>query len=143
MPDDISELGMTEQIALSNADPELHALLGNTATAVLEMSALNGTLAEQAISPQERQEAAIQAEIQRLVDSQPFGSKETYVPDPDAPMGQRHVPGKKGNFTDQMLLRQLAPELAGSLEAAMKPPVANGGMTQEECDRVNAQLRGY
>ena len=137
MPDDISELGMTEQELLKDADPELHSLLSHTATAVLEMSALNGTLAEQAISPQERQEAATQVEIQRLVESQPFGSFGTYSED------GTFIPGKKSNLTNQILLRQLSPELCASLEAAAKPPVANQGMTQEECDRVNAQLRGY
>ena len=135
MPDDILELGMTEQELLKGADPELHSLLSHTATAVLEMSALNGTLAEQAVSPQERQDAAIQAEIQQLADSQPFGSFGTYTED------GTFIPGKKGNLTNQIRLRMLAPELAGSLEAAAAPPVANQGMTQEECDRVNSQLR--
>ena len=93
MPDDISELGMTEQTLLQDADPELYALLGNTATAVLEMSALNGTLAEQAISPQERQNAEIQAEIQRLSAVNPFGGQGSYSED------GTFTPGPKPNLT--------------------------------------------
>ena len=135
MPDDISELGMTEQELLKGADPELFALLANTATAVLEMSALNGTLAEQAISPQERQNAEIQAEIQRLSAVNPFGGQGSYD---DAGV---FTPGPKPNLTNQIRLRMIAPELAGSLKAAAAPPVANQGMSQEECDRVNSQLR--
>ena len=135
MPDDISELGMTEQTLLQDADPELYALLSNTATAVLEMSALNGTLPEQAISPQERQEAAIQAEIQHLSAVNPFGGQGSYDEQGN------FTPGPKPNLTNQIRLQMLAPELAGSLKAAAAPPVANQGMTQEECDRVNSQLR--
>lgn len=135
MPDDASELGLTEQELLKGADPELYALLANTATAVLEMSALNGTLPEQAISPQERQDAEINAEIQHLSAVNPFGGPGSYSED------GVFTPGPKPNLTNQIRLQMLAPELAGSLEAAAAPPVANQGMTQEECDRVNAQLR--
>ena len=138
MVDEIKDLPMAEQQILRDQDPELFALLSNTAPAELELAAMTGALAEQVASPEERQNAAIAQEIQQLVDSNPWGSQGTYVPDPSHPMGQRYVAGAKENLTAQHRLMMLAPEKALVMQEAAKPPVA-GGLSQEQCDQINAQ----
>ena len=110
-------------------------MLSNTATAELELAAMSGALSEQAVTPQERQDAAIQAEIEQLIASQPFGSVGSYDSD------NNFIPGKAPNLTNQLRLKALAPEKAMVLEEAAKPKIGDpGAINQEEADRINAQL---
>ena len=119
MPDNISELAMTEQQMLQDADPELFSLLSNQAPAELELAAMTGELADFAITPQQRQDTAVQAEVQQLIASSPFGTKDSYSPEGE------FIPGKKENFTAQMRLSMLSEDAYNKCKAEIQPDHLN------------------
>ena len=133
MPNSLDELPLDKQMALQQFDPELHSLLAGTAPAALEIAALQETLSEAATTPQERYEAALEQEIQSLIDSAPWGSPGTYLEDGS------YQEGIKPNFTNQQRLLALAPERALVMKAAAQPKVGDpNALTEEEAARVNS-----
>ena len=80
-------------------------------------------------------EQATYNRIEELKASLPYGSQGHYLEDGS------FVPGTKGNFTLQMELQALAPDVAANMKAAAQPPVANTGLSEEAAARINSQLR--
>ena len=88
---------------LQAADPELVSLRRGTAPAGLVADALQGKLSPIPMSPEQRQEAATKAEVQQLMDANPYRS---------------------GNLTQAMRLEQLNPAAAKRLrqESGVQSP---------------------
>lgn len=140
MPDSLDELTFADQLALSNADVELHALLGNTATAELEMAALNNELAATPVPQADREAAANRAEAERLIAEGCFPALGYYPAD-----GSPYVEGREGNFTNQMLVKDLAPDLyerhAALVSAAKAQQHSDpNALTTEGANFVQARL---
>jgi len=119
MPDSLDELSAEQVLRLQNADEDLFALLGNSASAELELAALNNTLAEVAPTAQQRHDAATAARIAELVAANPFQAG--------------------GSLTDRFELEALAPEAAAQLQAAAAPTPA----PMHEGDRLAYLRHGY
>jgi hypothetical protein len=139
MPDSLDELTFADQLALSNADVELHALLGNTATAELEMAALNNELAATPIPQADREAAANRAEAERLIAEGAFPQLGHYTPEGS------YVEGREGNFTNQMRVKDLAPDLYERQAALMSAAKAQqqsdpSALTTEGANFVQARL---
>ena len=139
MPDSLDELTFADQLALSNADVELHALLGNTATAELEMAALNNELAATPVPQADREAAANRAEAERLIAEGAFPQLGYYTPEGS------YVEGREGNFTNQMLVKDLAPDLyerhAALVSAAKAQQHSDpNALTTEGANFVQARL---
>jgi hypothetical protein len=139
MPDDIKELPLTQQAALSNADPELHALLGNTANAELELAAMSGALADVAPDPQALKDAATRAEVDRLIAEGAFPTQGYYR---ELPNGEsEYVAPTPGNITSQLLIAQLDPQRYESEMMKANPPApVPGALSAEAAARVNARV---
>ena len=88
---------------LQAADPELVSLLRGTAPAGLVADALQGKLSPIPKSPEQRQEEATKAEVQQLMEANPYRS---------------------GNLTQAMRLEQLNPAAAKRLrqESGVQSP---------------------
>jgi len=135
MPDDISELPLDQQMALSNADPDLHALLGNTANAELELAAMKGDLAEEVMPVAQRQQAERQAEVERLIAEGAFPSQGTYNEN------NEYIPGNKGNLTAQLRIAHLDPQRYEAEKMAAFPPQPQpGGLSEEGAAFVNSRI---
>ena len=137
MPDSIAELEMMDQLALGTADPDLHSLLSNTATAELEMAALSNTLDAAPIPQADREAAAKRAEAEALVAANCFGTVGRYE-------GEAYIPGIAQNVTQMMQVELLAPDLAererlrvAAEQAQLKPSAA---MNEEAVAFVNATM---
>ena len=83
------------------------------------------------ITPEQQRDAR----IEELKASLPWGSQGSYDE------AGNFTPGKQPNLSAQLELEMLAPELAGSMKVAARPPVADGGMDQESANWVNDRLR--
>jgi hypothetical protein len=134
MPDDIKELPLTQQAALSNADPELHALLGNTANAELELAAMSGALADVAPDPQALKDAATRAEVDRLIAEGAFPTQGYYKEDGS------FVAPTPGSITAQLQIAQLDPQRYQAEMAKARPAQGNPhGLTAAQAAAVNAE----
>jgi hypothetical protein len=138
MPDDIKELPLTQQAALSNADPELHALLGNTANAELELAAMSGALADVAPDPQALKAAATRAEVDRLIAEGAFPTQGYYR---ELPNGEsEYVAPTPGSITAQLQIAQLDPQRYQAEMAKARPAQGNPhGLTAAQAAAVNAE----
>ena len=137
MPDSIAELELSDQLALQSNDPDLHALLSNTATAELEMAAINNQLDAAPIPQADREAQARRAEAERLIADGAFPTAGRYE-------GETYIPGRQGSLTAQFTVQALAPDLyeAESLrvaaeQAQQKPSAA---MNEEAVAFVNATM---
>ena len=83
-------------MAIRQADPDLVAIMNNTASGEMVADVLAGKWDIVAPTAEQKAEAARQAQTQELFDQKPFES---------------------GNLTQQMAMRQLSPELAAQEEA--------------------------
>lgn len=133
MPDDIKELPLTQQAALSNADPELHALLGNTANAELELAAMSGTFSDSYTAPSADQLRA--ARVQEILAQNPGGTLGHYDE------AGNYVEGKPANMSLMLELSSLDQTAWQQQEMIRKPPApVPGALTAEEAARVNARV---
>jgi hypothetical protein len=137
MPDSIAELELSDQLALQSNDPDLHALLSNTATAELELAVMDGSLPDVAIPQADREAQARRAEAERLIAEGAFPTAGRYE-------GETYIPGRQGSLTAQFTVQALAPDLyeAESLrvaaeQAQQKPSAA---MNEEAVAFVNATM---
>lgn len=137
LPDSLDELPLGKQLELKEQDPDLYALLSNSASAELELAAMEGTLADSVPSAAERTTQANRAEAERLIADGAFPSLGYYDADGN------YIEGREGNITAQMTIAQLAPDLyeaemlrASAAKAAQQP----AGLTAEGADFVNARL---
>lgn len=89
---------------LSAKDPELYSLLAGTAPAGLVADTLQGKLSPIPATPEQRQSAQKKAEVQKLVDSNPY---------------------KSGNLTEMLQLESLDPQAAKSLrrQSGVQTPI--------------------
>jgi hypothetical protein len=135
MPDSLEELTLSDQLALSSADVELHALLAGTATAELEMAALSNQLDAAPIPQAERMAAANRAEAERLIAEGAFPTAGRYE-------GETYIPGREGSLTAQFAVEALAPDLAERerLRVSAERAPANGGMSAEDVAFVRAEM---
>ena len=137
MPDSLEELTLSDQLALSSADVELHSLLSGTATAELELAALSNAL-DAAPTPQQRQQEANAAQVQAILDrngGNPYGVQ-GYYQNPDDP--NSYIAKRERNLTDSMLLESLDPQLAAQMELQANPPQQTG-LTQDAANFVNQE----
>ena len=137
MPDSLEELTISDQLALSSADVELHSLLSGTATAELELAALSNALDAAPIPQADREAQARRAEAERLIAEGCFPTAGRYE-------GETYIPGRQGSLTAQFTVQALAPDLyeAESLrvaaeQAQLKPSAA---MNEEAVAFVNATM---
>ena len=137
MPDSLEELTVSDQLALSSADVELHSLLAGTATAELELAALSNQLDAAPIPQADREAQARRAEAERLIAEGCFPTAGRYE-------GETYIPGRQGSLTAQFTVQALAPDLyeAESLrvaaeQAQLKPSAA---MNEEAVAFVNATM---
>ena len=137
MPDSLEELTISDQLALSSADVELHSLLAGTATAELELAALSNQLDAAPIPQADREAQARRAEAERLIAEGCFPTAGRYE-------GETYIPGRQGSLTAQFTVQALAPDLyeAESLrvaaeQAQLKPSAA---MNEEAVAFVNATM---
>ena len=101
MPEDFGDFSdryLTESMLIRQRDPALVSILEGTADANLKADVVSGQFDIVAPTEEQQSEARRKAEAQRLFDSNPFANG--------------------GNLTDQMKLRQLAPEAAAQLQDA-------------------------
>jgi hypothetical protein len=135
MPDSIAELELSDQLALQSADPDLYALLSNTATAELEMAALANQLDAAPVPQAERMAAANRAEAERLIAEGAFPTAGRYE-------GETYIPGREGSLTAQFAVEALAPDLAERerLRVSAEQAPANGGMSAEDVAFVHAEM---
>ena len=112
---------MKEFMALAKADPELVSLLDGTAPAGLVADALTGSLPPIPKSPEQRQSEARSAEIQQLVDNNPY---------------------KAGNLTAALRLEQLDAKTAERLrrEAGVQTPDEKAAAEKAAKERSDAAL---
>jgi len=132
MPDDLSQLALSDQVRLLESDVELHSLLGNTASAELEMAALSNQLDAAPIPQADRIAAANKAQVEQLIADGAFPTQGRYE-------GEQYIPGLPGNVTAQLLISSLDPQRYEA-EMLRATPVKQTGMTQEEVNRVNARV---
>ena len=135
MPDDLKELPLSQQAALSNADPELHALLGNTANAELELAAMSGSLSDVAPDQKAIEAAANRAEVDRLIAEGAFPAQGYYREDGS------YVEPREGNLTAQMRISQLDPQRYQQELQRSRPVQADPhALTEAAAAEVNARL---
>ena len=132
MPDDIKELPLMDQVALQAADPEMFALLSNTASADIELAASTNAMAAAAPTAQERQDVAIQERIAELTKANPYGKAGYFE-------GDQLIAPTPGNMTAALELEALSPELAAKLKAEARPAAPQEGLSVEAANRVNAE----
>ena len=114
MPDDFRDFSdryLTESMLIRQRDPQLVSILEGTADGNLKADVVSGKFDIVAPTEEQQAEAARKAEAQRLFDSNPFANN---------------------NLTDQMKLRQLAPEAAAQLEEAAIQASGRAGHTEKE-----------
>lgn len=124
----------SEAMAIEVRDPELVSLLNNTCSATLKADALGGKFSPIAPDPEVMAAQSRKAEIQRLMDSNPWGTKDAYV-------DRRYQEGTAPNQTNQLLLAQLDPALYAKQMAKHNPqPTAEeqAVMQQERAEREAA-----
>jgi hypothetical protein len=134
MPEDLSQLPAGTRLELENADAELFALLSNTAHAELELAAMNNQLAERAPDPQQRQTAAIQAEVEQLISAGAFPVPGFYRED-----GSYQAP-ISGNLTAQLRVAALDPARYEAEMLKANPP-QQGGLSEADAAWVNAEAQ--
>lgn len=135
MPDDISEIELSQQHALQQADPELHSLLAGKATAELELAAVTGELADSVASLAEREDQARKQEVEQLIADGAFPSQGYYRED------SSYVAGREGNLTAQLRISQLDPQRYESEKLKANPPQPNeNAVSAEAAARMNAEL---
>lgn len=125
----------TEAMAIEARDPELISLLNNTCSATLKADALGGKFSPIAPDPEVMAEQGRKAEIQRLLDSNPWGTKGAY--DSNGVFQEGTAP----DLTSQLLLSQLDPALYAKQQAKFNPqPTAEeqAVMQQERAEREAA-----
>ena len=125
MPDDFRDFSdryLTESMLIRQRDPQLVSILEGTADGNLKADVVSGKFDIVAPTEEQQAEAARQAEAQRLFDSNPFASN---------------------NLTDQMKLRQLAPEAAAQLQDAaakhQQPEMIEMRLKQMEAEQQKAR----
>ena len=120
MPDDFRDFSdryLTESMLIRQRDPALVSILEGTADGNLKADVVSGKFDIAAPTEEQQAESARQAEAQRLFDSNPFASN---------------------NLTDQMKLRQLAPEAAAQLEEAAIQASGRASHTEKELLQMQA-----
>jgi len=138
MPDSLDGMQVTEQIALLEADPELHSLLAGNAPAELELAALNGSLSAAPTTPQERADAVKAARVAELLATQPAGRPGYYR---EVPNGEpEYVPPQPGNVTALMELQALDLEAAQREQLQAIPP-RQTGLSEQDAAWVNAEAQ--
>ena len=135
MPDSISDLELSDQLALQSADVDLYALLSNTATAELEMAALANQLDAAPIPQAERMAAANRAEAERLIAEGAFPTAGRYE-------GETYIPGREGSLTAQFAVEALAPDLAERerLRVAAEQAPATSGLSAADVAFVQEEM---
>ena len=135
MPDSLEELPLSDQLALSSADPDLHSLLSGTATAELELAALSNQLDAAPIPQADREAQARRAEAERLIADGAFPTAGRYE-------GETYIPGREGSVTAQFAVEELAPDLAERerLRVAAEQAPTPGGMTAADVAFVQAEM---
>lgn len=108
---DFSDRYLTESMAIRTADPDLVAIMNNTASGDMVADVLSGKWDIVAPTEQQQAEAAKQAEIQRLFDAKPFHNND---------------------LTGSMKLRMLSPDLAAQEEQAAIQQSGRAGHTEKE-----------
>ena len=133
MPDDISEVELSQQHALQQADPELHSLLAGKANAEVELAAVTGELAESYQAP--TQEQLNSARVAEILAQSPGGTRGHYEES-----GQ-FSPGKEANMTLMVELASLDPMAYQQQELIRNPPAQNeNAVSAEAASRMNAEL---
>jgi hypothetical protein len=134
MPDGIDQLDYSQRVALQDADADLFALLSNTASAELELAAMNGSLASAAPTPEQLQDAAKQQRIAELVEAKVFGTPGVYLED------GTYQPGIAPSITGQFELESLDPQLAAQLRTQATPPAPQQGLSEADAARINSEV---
>ncbi len=133
MPDDLSQLPLSQQVALEQADGELFALLGNTANAETELAALNNTLAAAPITPEERQQQANAERVAELLAMAPAGRVGRYE-------GDQYIPPTAPNVTALMELEALDPIAAQREQLQAMAPQQGNGLSTEDAQWVREEM---
>lgn len=132
-PKALKDLSVEQRMRLAEADPDLAAVMGGTATAALEASVLDGSFPDSYTAPTQEQINA--ARIAELEAALPFGSLGRYNE------AGEYIAGAPGNLSAALELEMLAPERAAALKLAAQPPVAQpGALTADGAAFVNARI---
>lgn len=113
-----SKANLAEAMRIQQADPQLVSLLNGTAGALLRADALEGKIDVAPPSAEEQQRAAVKAQVDELVASAPWGRPGRYE-------GDEYIAPTQGNYTNQMMLRALAPDVAERMAAEAAPAAAD------------------
>jgi len=134
-PDAIS---MELSLRLSEQDPELLQILSGNAPARLELAVMDGSLADVAATPAERQAAANAERVAELLAMAPAGRPGFYR---EVPNGEPvYVPPTAPNVTALMELQSLDPEAAQREQLQAIPPKQTG-LSEADAAWVNAELQ--
>ena len=120
----------SEAMAIEGRDPQLVSLLNNTCSATLKADALGGKLSPIAPDVEVMAQQSRAAEIQRLMESNPWGTKGEYDSE------GRYQEGAAPNATAQLLLAQLAPELYSREMAKHNPQVTAEQQAEQQRQRA-------
>jgi hypothetical protein len=139
-PSSASSISMELGFQLQQVDPELFQIVsGAEIPATLELAVMDGSLPDVAIPQADREAAANRAEAERLIAEGAFPQLGYYTPEGS------YVEGREGNFTNQMLVKDLAPDLyerhAALVSAAKAQQHSDpNALTTEGANFVQARL---
>lgn len=136
-PSSPDAIGVDLGLKLQDQDPELWQVLTGNAPASLELQVMEGTFADSAPTPQERQETDRKAEIAAILqrnDGNPFGCLAHHD-------GERWIEHRQRHDTDSFRLMQLDPALAERLKLQANPPKPDPhALSAAAAAEVNARL---
>ena len=142
-PSSPQSISMELGFQLQQVDPELFAVVsGAEIPATLELAVMDGSLPDEAATPQQRQQEANAAQVQAILDrngGNPYGVQGYYQNPDDA---NSYIAKREKNLTDSMLLESLDPQLAAQMELQANPPqAAPGALSAADAAWVNAEAQ--